>query len=87
MTLTGASARYATKELVFLGIFPPSSPNQTFSGTEYLGIIGKAEDHQRVARAGTSRPLDALAPQNDVQAGQDTPTPDELVEPAPPTNP
>ena len=27
------------------------------------------------------------SPENDVQAGQDTPTPDELVEPAPPTNP
>ena len=87
MSLTGKTPRYATKELVFLGIFPPSSPNQTFSGTEYLGIIGKAEDYQRVARAGTARPLDALSPENDVQAGQDTPTPDELVEPAPPTNP
>lgn len=60
MSLTGPSPRYATRELVFLGIFPPSSPNQTFSGTEYLGIIGKAEDYQRVARAGTSRPLAAL---------------------------
>jgi hypothetical protein len=87
MSLTGKTPRYATKELVFLGIFPPSSPNQTFSGTEYLGIIGKAEDYQRVARAGTARPLDTLTPENDVQAGQDAPTPDELVEPAPPTNP
>ena len=87
MSLTGKTPRYATKELVFLGIYPPSSPNQTFSGTEYLGIIGKAEDYQRVTRAGTARPLDTLAPENDVQAGQDTPTPDELVEPAPPTNP
>jgi hypothetical protein len=60
MSLTGPSPRYATKELMFLGIYPPSSPNQTFSGTEYLGIIGKAEDYQRVARAGTARPLDAV---------------------------
>jgi hypothetical protein len=87
MALTGASPRYATKELVFLGIYPPSSPNQTFSGTEYLGIIGKAEDYQRVARAGTARPLAAVQPENDVQGGRDEPTPKELVEPAPPATP
>lgn len=49
MSLTGPSPRYATRELVFLGIYPPSSPNQTFSGTEFLGIIGKLEDYQRGA--------------------------------------
>lgn len=64
MSLTGNNPRYATKELVFLGIYPLSSPNQTFSGTEYLGIIGKAEDYQRVARSGTARPLDAVPPEN-----------------------
>jgi hypothetical protein len=85
MALTGPTPRYATKELVFLGIFPPSSPNQTFSGTEYLGIIGKAEDYQRVERAGTSRPLASLQPENDVQGGQSEPKPKELVEPTPPT--
>ena len=87
MALIGPTPRYATKELVFLGIYPPSSPNQTFSGTEYLGIIGKAEDYQRTARAGTDRPLEALTSDNQPQGGQDMPTPDELVEPAPPTAP
>jgi hypothetical protein len=87
MTLTGSTPRYATRELVFLGIYPPSSPNQTFSGTEYLGIIGKAEDYQRVARVGSARPLDALRPEDDVQGGRDLPTPKELVEPAPPATP
>ena len=33
--------------MVFLDLFPPSSPNQTFSGTEFLGIMGKLEDYQR----------------------------------------
>ena len=28
-------------------LYPASSPNQTFSGTEFLGIIGKLEDYQR----------------------------------------
>jgi hypothetical protein len=83
MSLIGPSARYATKELIFLGIYPPSSPNQTFSGTEFLGIVGKAEDYQRVARAGTARPLDAIEPENQIQGGQDVPDPKELVEPPP----
>ena len=33
MRLFGPSPRYATRELMFVGIYPPSSPNQTFSGT------------------------------------------------------
>src|SRR5688500_13794259 len=89
MSLTGASPRYATKELVFLGVYPPSSPNQALSGTEYLGIIGKAEDYQRVMRTGTARPLDSVEPQHDVQGGRDMPVPVEVevAEPAPPANP
>jgi hypothetical protein len=43
----GASPRYATRELMFAGVYPTSSPNQTFSGSEYVGIIGRVEDYQR----------------------------------------
>ena len=39
--------RYAMRELVYMDLFPPSTPNQTFSGAEYLGIIGRIEDYQR----------------------------------------
>ena len=46
LRLTGAQ-RYAVRELQFLDLYPPSGPNQTFSGTEYLGIIGRLEDYQR----------------------------------------
>jgi hypothetical protein len=28
-------------------LYPQSSPNQTFSGTELVGVIGKLEDYQR----------------------------------------
>lgn len=45
------SQRYAVRELVNLDLYPPSSPNQTFSGSEFLGIIGKMEDYQRTAVA------------------------------------
>lgn len=39
--------RYATRELVFLELYPPSSPHQTFTGGEFLGIMGRVEDWQR----------------------------------------
>jgi hypothetical protein len=51
LRLLGPTPRYAVRELVFVGLYPPSSPQQTFSGTEFLGIIGKAEDYQRRERA------------------------------------
>ena len=39
--------RYAVRELVYLNVYPASSPNQSFSGSEFLGIIGRMEDWQR----------------------------------------
>jgi hypothetical protein len=47
MTLIGPTPRYATRELIYLNLFPPSSPEQTFSGSEFVGIMGRAEDYQR----------------------------------------
>jgi hypothetical protein len=47
MHLTGGHERYAVRELMYLNLFPPSTPNQTFSGAEFLGIIGRIEDYQR----------------------------------------
>ena len=48
MRVFGPTSRYATRELQYAGVFPPSSPQQTFSGAEFLGIMGRAEDYQRV---------------------------------------
>jgi hypothetical protein len=47
MHVFGATPRYATRELMFLGLYPPSTPNQTFTGNEYVGIIGRVEDWLR----------------------------------------
>jgi hypothetical protein len=47
MHLLGPTPRYATRELMWVGIYPVSSPRQTFSGTEFLGIMGRVEDWQR----------------------------------------
>ncbi len=56
MHLTGPNPRYATRELQYEGLYPPSSPNQIFSGAEFVGIIGKLDDYQHgVAPPVTSR--------------------------------
>ena len=59
MRMFGPSPRYATRELRYIGLFPQSSPQQTFSGPELLGIIGRAEDYQRLYNE------NALADEND----------------------
>jgi hypothetical protein len=46
-TLLGPTPRYATRELMFMNVYPSSTPNQTFSGNEFVGIIGAVEDFQR----------------------------------------
>jgi hypothetical protein len=54
MHLFGDQPRYAVRELVYAGLYPPSSPQQVFSGAQFLGIIGRAEDYQRDAISGTA---------------------------------
>jgi hypothetical protein len=46
-TLLGPTPRYAVRELMFLNVYPPSTPNQSFTGNEFVGIIGRVEDYQR----------------------------------------
>jgi hypothetical protein len=43
----GPTSRYATRELMFLNVYPSSTPNQSFSGNEFVGVIGRVEDFQR----------------------------------------
>ena len=76
LRLFGPNPRYAVRELVFMELYPPSSPNQTFSGGEFLGIIGKLEDYQR--RQGLVQQDTGL---------QVTPEPRPGVQPAPPGQP
>lgn len=47
LAMLGPTPRYAVRELQYMGLYPPSSPNQTFSGSEFVGIIGRIEDFQR----------------------------------------
>jgi hypothetical protein len=43
----GLTPRYATRALVFEGIYPDSSANQAFTGAEFVGILGAVDDRQR----------------------------------------
>jgi hypothetical protein len=70
MRLTGVTPRYATRELEYRGVYPPSSPQQIFTGAEFVGVIGKAEDFRR----GDPTDLPAAAPPADV-----APTPTEVA--------
>ena len=72
MSLLGPSPRYAVRELQFMNVFPPSSPNQTFSGAEFLGIIGKAEEYQSTATRG-SRSAQTVAEQGQQPADEPPP--------------
>ncbi len=59
MHVFGDTQRYALRELVYLGIFPPSSPQQTFSGSEFVGVIGKIDDSQVAVAANVPTPVPA----------------------------
>jgi hypothetical protein len=47
MMIIGPEQRYSTRELQYMNLYPPSSPQQTFSGQEFIGIISRVEDYQR----------------------------------------
>ncbi len=49
MRVTGSAPRYALRELQYLKLLPESSENQSFSGSDFVGVIGKLEDYEKVA--------------------------------------
>jgi hypothetical protein len=72
MTVFGTSPRYATRELRYRNIYPESSPNQTFSGGEFIGLIGRAQDWldaQQAMAAASRTPVDESknSPESDEQ--------------------
>lgn len=50
-TLFPMSQRYAIRHLEYENLFPLSSLNQTVSGTDFVGIVGRAEDFERIQQA------------------------------------
>ncbi len=56
MRLTGSTARYATRELAYLGILSPGSEQQTMTGGEFTSILSKAQDYQLLESARAGKP-------------------------------
>ena len=69
MHVLGPMPRYATRELVFNGIYPISSPQQTFSGSEFVGVIGKLEDVQNPQKAEAPPPAAGSIPPANTPGG------------------
>ncbi len=45
--ITGASERYALRELSYRGIVIGTSENAQITGSEYVGILGRADDYRQ----------------------------------------
>lgn len=45
--ITGACPRYALRELAYQGIIVGTSEYDQISGTEYIGILGRADDYRQ----------------------------------------
>ena len=46
MMVLGPSPRYATRELVYMGILPDRSPNQAMTGLEFMDLLRKIDSHR-----------------------------------------
>lgn len=66
MHVFGPTERYATRELQYLDLYPPSTEFQTFSGAEFVGVMGKFDDAQRDKVASENAPGRTLKDQSDV---------------------
>jgi hypothetical protein len=89
MSIFGPSPRYATKELEFAAIYPSSSPNQTFSGSEFLAVMSRAEEYQQTRDTGaTPGKSDYVPPELELRQGVEQPVkPAPAPLPAPATQP
>jgi hypothetical protein len=59
MRTIGPTERYAVYELRHLGIYPPCDPHQTFTGGEFIDLMGRVEDYQ--ARAKPKTPASSIS--------------------------
>jgi hypothetical protein len=81
MQLTGPNARYATRELVSMGMIPEgSSENQSITGLEFMSVITQAQDY---LNAGT--PAAPTPATSDATSGATTEAPSASAVPAKPS--
>ena len=68
LRLLGPTPRYATRELEYMNLMPPSSPQQIMGGAAFLGLISRVEDYQR--RNGRPTPAPELPPDQPEQTAR-----------------
>jgi hypothetical protein len=73
MRLIGPHPRYALREIQYLGLPPVGSPHRTLTGSQFVSLIGRAEDYRRSEAAPESSgeaPLETMdeAPQTPEEA-------------------
>jgi hypothetical protein len=61
MRLVGPVPRYALREVIYAGLMPPSSENQTISGDDFIAVISKAQDYMAIVAA-RGMPPEATGP-------------------------
>ncbi len=96
MHLLGPTERYSARELEYLGIMPPGSPNQIVTGGEFIGVIGQAQDYinykkieplpgvkATLAAAAAGKQLPAPADGVPAEPVMDGPAPSEAFDPVP----
>jgi hypothetical protein len=62
MHLVGPWPRYCTRELIYLGIIPDRTENQSLTGLEFVDLVRRAADSPQQARAAASGPAPAGRP-------------------------
>lgn len=77
MRLSGPTPRYATRELIYLGLLPDRTENQSMSGLEFIDLMGRLEDHMASERTLEDRLRHAEEPATE-------PGPEPAPEPAEP---
>ncbi len=77
MRILGPTPRYATKELVHMGMIPDRGENQSMSGLEFIDFVSRIQDLSPMPGA------PAAAPEGPAQPEHAPPQPDERPEPVP----
>jgi hypothetical protein len=75
MRLFGPTPRYATRELVFMGILPLRTDNQSLSGAEFLDYLNRLGRIQRYGKPVALTPVGSEEGESVVPAG----APDQLL--------
>ncbi len=74
MRIFGVNSRYATRELVHMGLIPGITEHEALSGAEFIALLGAVEQRQAIDHAWAARAAQAaVPPAAQHQAPTDTP--------------